>query len=69
MSTDFDSFRTQTAPVVSAMGTLARSSALTVGALVLPLWASLAVIALYAILAVVHSLRLLRDPVALAGLA
>jgi hypothetical protein len=69
MSTDFDSFRTQTAPVVSAMGTLARSSALTVGALVLPLWASLAVVALYAILAVVHSLRLLRDPVALAGLA
>ena len=69
MATDFDSFRAQAAPVVSAVGTLARAAALTVAVLTLPFWGALAIVGLYTAVAFTHGLRLLRDPVALAGLA
>jgi hypothetical protein len=68
-ATDYDSFRAQAAPVASAMGALLRASVLTIGVLILPLWlASLLVIA-YTALALMHSHRELRDPIALAALA
>lgn len=67
--TDFNSFRAQPAPVASAMGTLTRSVALTVGVLALPLPAGAALVAAYVAAAVVHARLTLRDPVALAALA
>lgn len=66
--TDFNSFRAQPAPVASAMGTLARSVALTVLVLALPLPAAAACVAAYLALALWHAWRVLRDPVALAAL-
>jgi hypothetical protein len=69
MATDFDSFRTQAAPVVSAVGTLGRSALLTVGVLARPGWIAVALVAGYTLIAVVHAHRLLADPVPLASLA
>ncbi len=66
--TDFNSFRAQPAPVASAMGTLARSVALTVLVLALPLPAATAAIAAYTAFALWHAWRIMRDPVALAAL-
>jgi hypothetical protein len=66
--TDFNSFRAQPAPVASAMGTLARSVALTVLVLAVPLPAAVAAVAAYTALALWHAGRILRDPVALASL-
>ncbi len=66
--TDFNSFRAQPAPVASAMGTLARSVALTVLVLALPLPAATAAIAAYTAFALWHAGRVVRDPVALAAL-
>jgi hypothetical protein len=67
-ATDFDSFRAQSAPVSSAIGTLARASLLTVAALYLPIWGAAIAVGLYAGIALLHSHRELRDPVALATL-
>jgi hypothetical protein len=69
MATDFDSFRTQAAPVESAVGTLARGAVLTVSVIMLPFWSAVLIVAVYTGIAVWHSLRLLRDPVALSALA
>jgi hypothetical protein len=67
-STDFDSFRAQAAPVASAMGTLARAAALTIGILALPLWGAAAMVAAYTTIAMLHAHRELRDPVSLSAL-
>ena len=67
--TDFDSFRTQAAPVVSALGALSRASLLTIGVMTLPLIVSAPIVVLYTGVALTHTLRLLRDPVPLAALA
>ncbi len=67
-STDFNSFRSQPAPVASAIGTLSRAVALTVIVLYVPFPWSAAVVALYVAFAVAHAHRLLRDPVPLAAL-
>ena len=69
MSTDFDSFRAQAAPVVSAVGALGRGALITVAVVLLPFWVGAAVVALYSLLAVSHAHRLLTDPVPLASLA
>ena len=69
MSTDFDSFRTQAAPVVSALGSLARATAIVVVVVYLPLWAGALAVAAYMAFAVLHARRLLVDPVALAALS
>lgn len=66
--TDFNSFRAQPAPVASAMGTLARSIALTCAVLFTPLPIAMGVIALYTLVALGHARWVLRDPVALAAL-
>jgi hypothetical protein len=50
------------------MGTLARSVALTVLVLALPLPAAAAIVAAYLAFALWHAWRVLRDPVALAAL-
>ncbi len=50
------------------MGTLARSVALTVVVLAIPLPAAVAVIATYTAFALWHAGRIVRDPVALAAL-
>lgn len=69
MSTDADSFRTQSAPVVSALGTFTRAFLVVSVVLAEPLWASALVGGVYTAVALVHTRRLLRDPLALAALA
>jgi hypothetical protein len=69
MATDFDSFRTQAAPVVSAVGALGRAALLTVAVIAMPGWAAVALVTAYGLVAVVHAHRLLADPVPLASLA
>jgi hypothetical protein len=69
MATNADSFRTQSAPVVSALGTFTRSFGLVVVVLTAPLWVAGLVVGAYTLLAMSHSLRLLRDPLALSSLA
>lgn len=66
--TDFNSFRSQPAPVASALGTLSRSVALTVIVLYAPFGlAALAVLG-YLVFALLHAHIALRDPIALAAL-
>jgi hypothetical protein len=67
--TDFNSFRAQPAPVASAIGTLARSVALTVVVLAVPLPLAALAVLTYVLIALAHARWILRDPVALAALA
>lgn len=69
VASDFNSFRAQPAPVASAMGTLARSIALTVAVLALPLALGAALVTAYVLVALLHARWAMRDPVALAALA
>ena len=69
MSMDADSFRTQAAPVVSAMGTFARAFLLVAVVLAVPLWAATLAVGAYLVLAMAHARALARDPLALAALA
>lgn len=68
-ATDFNSFRAQPAPVASAMGTLARSVAMTVLVLAVPLPLATACVLAYVLIAMTHARWSARDPVALAALA
>lgn len=68
-ATDYNSFRAQPAPVASAMGTLARSVALTTVVLAVPLPLATAIVLGYLAVAVTHATWSMRDPVALAALA
>lgn len=67
-STDFDSFRAQPAPVASSIGTLTRAVVLTLAILTLPLGAGAAIVAAYAVVALIHARWEMRDPIALAAL-
>lgn len=66
--TDFNSFRSQPAPVASAIGTLSRSVVMTVVVLYTPLPIAAVIVLAYAALALLHAGRAMRDPVALAAL-
>jgi hypothetical protein len=68
MPVDADSFRAQAAPVVSATGALSRSCVLTVIAVTVPLWLASLLVGAYVVVAVLHALRQMRDPVALTSL-
>jgi hypothetical protein len=67
--TDYNSFRSQPAPVSSAVGTLARAMALTTVVITCPLPIASAVVLAYTGFALVHAHRAMRDPVPLAALA
>lgn len=66
--TDYNSFRSQPAPVASAMGTLARSMVLATAVLFLPLGVAAAIVVAYSLLALLHAHWAMRDPVPLAAL-
>ena len=66
--TDYNSFRSQPAPVASAVGTLARAMALTTVVIMCPLPIAAVVVGCYTAFALLHAYRSMRDPVPLAAL-